>query len=198
MRCDIFAAGTYYGGFTECGSFIIAADGGKDTLLKCGVKADILIGDYDSSSEPDEPHIKLPCVKDDTDTLAAIKAGLERGCDEFHIWGGTGGKRSDHTMANIQCIAMLSKKGKKAYLHGDGCTITALSDGQRMSFPKGSEGYISVFAFGDRCTGVTLKGLKYCLESAVLTNDMPLGCSNEFTDSGAEVSVGSGTLLIYY
>ncbi len=196
-RCDIFAAGSYYGGFESCGSLVIAADGGLVNLAGCGAEADILIGDYDSTSEPEQPHIKLPCVKDDTDTLAAVRIGLEKGCAEFHIWGGTGGSRSDHTMANIQCVAMLSKKGKRAYLHGDGITVTAVSDGGSIAFSPDKKGYVSVFAYSDICTGVCLKGLKYTMNDGELTNDMPLGCSNEFIGEPSEVSVRTGTLLIY-
>lgn len=40
-----------------------------------------------------------PVEKDDTDTLAAVKLGLERECTDFWIYGGTGGKRLDHTLA---------------------------------------------------------------------------------------------------
>jgi thiamine pyrophosphokinase len=45
---------------------------------------------------------------------------------------------------------------------------------------------------------VTLAGLKYPLSDAVLTCDMPLGVSNEFTGAPASVSVREGTLLVLW
>ena len=54
---------------------------------------------------------RLPVEKDDTDTLAAIRAGLEQGCGLFSIYGGTGGKRLDHTLANLQSLLFLRRRG---------------------------------------------------------------------------------------
>lgn len=196
--CHIFGAGSYYGGFERPRvALLIAADGGLDTLVRLGERPDIIIGDFDSTSRPDSDCIVLPHVKDDTDTLAAIRVGLERGCREFHIWGGTGGSRADHTAANLQCLVMLSKRGLKGYLHGESCVVTAVTDGI-VSFDASHRGYISVFSASDISEGVALRGLLYPLEDASLTNDMPLGVSNEFTGVPSSVGVKRGTLLIYY
>ena len=48
----------------------------------------------------------------------------------------------------------------------------------------------------DRCTGVCLRGVKYRLEDAVLTNRVPLGVSNEFAAPEAEISLTQGILMI--
>ena len=58
---------------------------------------------------------RLPVEKDDTDTLAAVKLGLERGCTDFWIYGGTGGKRLDHTLANLQTLLYLRRRGPVAF-----------------------------------------------------------------------------------
>ena len=55
---------------------------------------------------------------------------------------------------------------------------------------------LSVFAIGERAEGVTEKGLKYLLEDATLTNDFPVGISNEFIGEKAVLSVKNGTLLV--
>ena len=47
-------------------------------------------------------------------------------------------------------------------------------------------------------TGVCESGLKYHLDNYTMTNAYPVGVSNEFTGSAAEVSVENGTLLILY
>lgn len=43
---------------------------------------------------------------------------------------------------------------------------------------------------------ITLWGLKYELNNAVLTNIFPIGVSNEFIDRESSISVSDGTLFI--
>ena len=45
---------------------------------------------------------------------------------------------------------------------------------------------------------MTLDGLSYPLDRAVLTPDFPLGVSNEFTGVPATVQIGSGALLVVW
>jgi len=192
-------AGEYFGHFSPKGSdYIIAADGGMDTLNELGIEPHLIIGDFDSSlSSPSGNNvIILPKEKDDTDTLAALRIGIDRGFDEFHIFGGMGG-RADHTLANIHCLSFLCERNCRGYLYGNGMIITALKNGQ-MKFDSDILGYLSVFAYGGKAENVSLRGLKYPLENACLTCDMPLGVSNEFIGESAEISVGNGTLLICY
>ena len=56
--------------------------------------------------------------------------------------------------------------------------------------------YLSVFSMSDKSTGVSIKGTKYELEDAELTNDYPLGVSNEFVSKKAAVSVKNGCLMV--
>ena len=46
--------------------------------------------------------------------------------------------------------------------------------------------------------GVTLEGVLYPLENAVLEYSFPLGVSNEFTGTTAKMSVKNGTMLIIW
>jgi thiamine pyrophosphokinase len=55
-----------------------------------------------------------------------------------------------------------------------------------------------VFSLSERSTGVYLKGVKYELDSACLTNTFPLGVSNEFIGKESSFCVGAGTLLIVF
>ena len=93
--CDIRLSGS---------DLVIAADGGFDYLKKLGLRADIVLGDFDSLSDSQnlpEDFIRYPKEKDDTDMMIAIKEGLARGYRTFRIYGGLGG-RLDHTIANLQ------------------------------------------------------------------------------------------------
>lgn len=81
--CYIVGAGTFYeeGFAPELGDFVIAADGGYQILLERGVTMDLVVGDFDSIGfRPDHPNVvDLPVEKDDTDMMAAIRLGRERG-----------------------------------------------------------------------------------------------------------------------
>jgi len=197
-RCVIIGAGEFDGKIPVPGdgAVVIAADGGYAHIRELGLRPDVVIGDFDSLGRAPENEnvIRLNVEKDDTDTLAAIRYGLSEGCGEFHIYGGTGGRIS-HTIANTECLAFLSQKGLRGYLCGNGFYITAVTDGI-LEFDAGMSGSISVFAHGDRAQGVCLRGLKYGLDNAELTNTFPLGVSNSFTGEKSTVRVGRGTLIV--
>ena len=134
--CYIFGAGD----FTPCTidltskDLVIAADGGYDYLIRLGLRADVVLGDFDSVTSPDLwddaicEKLTYPPEKDDTDMMLAIKLGLSRGYREFAIYGGLGG-RLDHTIANIQILIYLSRRGCRGYLIGDNYLMTAVTDG---------------------------------------------------------------------
>lgn len=195
--CYIVGAGEFSGGFIpEKDDFVIAADGGYEHLKNAGIRADIIIGDFDSLSErpSHQTIIELSKEKDDTDMMAALREGLARGYKSFMLYGGMGG-RLDHTLANIQLLAYISQNGSRGYLIGSDMTITAITDGA-IELPARQSGYISAFSHSDTSTGVYEKGLKYRLDDAVLHSSYPLGVSNEFIGKPAVISVKKGTLVI--
>ena len=65
--------------------FYIFCDCGLKHVDSLNVKADLIVGDFDSHSKPetDVETIVLPREKDDTDTFFAIKEAIRRGFDEF-------------------------------------------------------------------------------------------------------------------
>ena len=182
----------------EDGDIIIAADGGVKHLERFGLTADIIIGDFDSLGVVPEGKnvIRLKPEKDVTDMYAAIQEGIVDGCDEFEIYGATGG-RLDHTIANIQLAAYLAQKGFAHKICGDGYGIVALNNSE-ICFDSTMSGYISVFSHTDVCMGVTIEGLKYELHDARLTSSFSLGVSNEFVGTDSRISVEKGTLIIIY
>ena len=181
------------------GDLLIAADGGYRALEKTGLKPDLLVGDFDSLGfrPQDVPILTFPVEKDDTDMGIAIAEGWARGYRSFTLYGADGG-RADHTLANLQLLGGLSRRGATARMVCPRYDVFALTGGTLM-LPKREKGtVVSVFCHGTRARGVTLKGLKYPLNQATLSCDRPLGVSNEFTGAQeASVTVDRGTLLVF-
>lgn len=200
MACCIFGAGSFYGlpRDVQPGDFVIAADGGWRVCRELGITPDLLLGDFDSLGQvPDFAHIlRLPVEKDDTDMVRAVKEGLARGEREFHLLGGMGGQRSDHTIANMQTLAYLTVHGARGWLYGDGERYTAICGGETLELEARESGILSVFCLGADAEGVTIQGAQYELENAELTAFFPLGVSNHFVGRAVRVSVDSGCLLI--
>lgn len=204
--CVIFGAGDYYdeAPAVPSGAFVIAADGGYDHARAAGIGVDFLVGDFDSiaGSRPthDDRTIALPTEKDDPDLLSAMKIGWRHGTRTFHIYGALGG-RVDHTIANIQLVALLADHGAVGYLHGDGVLVTAVRDGA-LDFPANDVAQgrmVSVFSHSDISTGVSETGLKYELDHASMSSVRVNGLSNEFLEGrAARIEVEHGTLVVTF
>ena len=201
--CFIFGAGQIPVRMPKIAArdLVIAADGGYSYIQNAGGRADVLIGDFDSiGAFPNQGKGELivrnlPREKDQTDMMAALEYGLERGFDRFHIYGGTGG-RLDHTLANIQSLGFLVNNGARGYLHDGGSVVTAFTGEIWLAARR--NGVISVFALGGPAEGVWLRGLKYELANARLSYDFPLGVSNAFTGLPVQIKAERGILLVVY
>ncbi len=204
--CVIFGAGEYYAQqpFIPRDSFVVAADGGLDHARELGMDVDFVVGDFDSitGARPsgDDRTIVLPPEKDDPDLLSALKIGWAHGARTFHIYGALGG-RIDHTISNIQLMALLAERGASGYLHGDGEIVTAICDGE-ISFQRNDVKpgrMVSVFSHSDSSTGVNEIGLKYEIHDARMSSIRVNGLSNEFSDGNpASISVRHGTLIVTF
>ena len=200
-RCFIFAAGTFYGMRRkpeEPEDLVIAADAGYRTCRELGIVPDLLLGDFDSMEQPEDfANIhRSPVEKDDTDTMLAVKTGLEQGCGEFYLYGGTGGRRLDHTLANLQTLLYLRRRGARGYLYDNDFVWTVIEN-ETIRVDKTVEwGLLSVFCLGDRARGVTETGVQYPLQGAELTAEFPLGVSNHILEPVAMVGVETGALAV--
>lgn len=206
-KCIIIGAGDLTMGEISVGEndYVIAVDGGLSYCGILNVEPDKLIGDFDSVSEKEREAVyslqaqvpelvmELPVEKDDTDMLAALKYGLELGYKDFRIYAGTGG-RFDHTFANIQCLLYLKNHGATGYLV-DGTGMMLVIQNEAVHFQKSLEGYLSLFSLGKEAKGVTIRGMKYTLEGYTLTNDYPIGISNEFIGEESTIEVEDGELV---
>lgn len=176
---------------------IISADAGYLHAKKLGLKTNIIIGDFDSLNEipkDTDEVISFPKYKDDTDTMLAIKLALERGFDDIEIYGALG-NRLDHTFANIQALSYIREKNAKGAIISDSNIIYFIKN-ESLIIKKKENFSLSLFSFSERCEGVSIKGVKYILENAVISQDFPIGVCNEITQDFCEISVKSGKMMI--
>lgn len=179
------------------GSYIIAADGGLRHLEKLGLIPNVIIGDFDSLEYVPQGAEVYPVEKDDTDSMLAVKLGLQKGFRDFILYGTLDGPRLDHTVANYQLLKYLTEHGARGVLVGLTFCATVVENGE-IHFGTNHAGDISVFCIGPEAKGVSIRGLFYELEKGTLSSGFPLGVSNHFTEKEASVSVEQGALLVLW
>ena len=178
--------------------YVICADKGWQNALKRGIKPDMIVGDFDSSPYPETADVSvtvLPVVKDDTDTFHIARYVVENGYTDVLMLGLIGGKRIEHTIANIQTLVYFADNRINATAMDRFSTLMVIKDGT-VVLPDMREKFFSLFSMGDRAEGVTIKGAKYPLADYTVTNSFPIGVSNEFSGETVEISVKNGSLLL--
>lgn len=178
------------------GDFVLACDAGLRNAARLGVGCDLLIADFDSLPEAELPAgvplLRLPAVKDDTDTHHAARWLLDHGCTEVTMLGALGGPRLEHTLANLATGLFLAQHGAVVTLADARSELRYLCPGQPLALPRAGWRFFSLFPLGGPLTGVCIEGGKYPLRDAALTPDYPLGVSNEFAADSAVLRCAAG------
>lgn len=78
--------------------FCIYCDSGLYHQERLCAHPDLIVGDFDSHPRPESTAetIVLPTVKDDTDTVFAVKEALRRGFEDFCWWAFPAGAWTTH------------------------------------------------------------------------------------------------------
>ncbi len=176
--------------------FNIFCDSGLRHEEELKLKPDLIVGDFDSYKNPDTDieTIVLPCEKDDTDTVYAVKEALKRGFDEFLLIGVVGA-RLDHTLGNVSILLMLDSAGKKAKIVDDYSEMEIVSD--KPVFIDDSFLYFSLLNISGLARGIDIENAKYPLKNAEITCEYQYGISNEVVPGKlAKVSLKEGRLLL--
>jgi len=182
--------------YLSADDFYIFCDCGLNHQEKLGVKPDLIVGDFDSHKRPDTDieTIVLPCEKDDTDTVFAVKEAIKRGYKKFILLGVVGG-RFDHTLGNIAILMMLKNQGLYGMIADDFSEMEIVGD--KTAFVEDKFSYFSLLNISGKAEGVTIKNAKYLLDSAEIKCDYPIGVSNEvIKGKTAEITVESGELIL--
>ena len=176
--------------------FVIFCDSGLKHMEALQVKPGLIVGDFDSHENPhlDVETIVLPCEKDDTDTVFAVKEAIKRGFDDFLLVGVIGA-RLDHTLGNVSILLYLESLGKKGRMIDDYSEMEIVS-GEPVSICD-RYAFFSLLNITGCAKGITITGAKYPLADAEITCEYQYGVSNEvLPGKTATVSVKQGKLLL--
>lgn len=177
------------------GGYVIAADGACDYLARYGIKADCIVGDFDSFPfqmaaqclKPTGIVCRHEPEKDYTDGQLALEKALEGHYDDIVFLGAMGG-RADHQAENMRLL----------YEFADRCSIRAVSDSCEVSIIR-DEAVIC------GCRGCTVSLLPYT-DSALIeysagfkypTVKLHLGRTESLSHSGlSNVMLGSTAFVV--
>jgi len=175
---------------------VVAADGGYDKAVSCGVSPHVVVGDLDSLSpagrsalgperlyEVDDP--------DTTDLEKAVRYSIEQGASTITIVG-AGGGRADHALANLSILVNFQGQADLR-LMDDAFEIRRVDGETTVDAPVGT--VVSLVALG-QCRGVTTRGLRWDLDDFSLAFG-PRGIHNEVRQPPATVRVAAGDLLLF-
>ena len=176
--------------------FFIFCDSGLKHLEGLQVMPSLIVGDFDSHENPhmDVETIVLPCEKDDTDTVYAVKEAIKRGFHDFLIIGVIGA-RLDHTLGNVSILLYLDSLGLKGTIIDDYSDMELVS--AQPVYISHQYPYFSLLNITGRAKGITIIDAKYPLDNAEITCEYQYGISNEvLPGKQAMVSVSDGKLLL--
>ena len=176
--------------------YYVYCDCGLKHQEALGVMPDLIIGDFDSHAKPQDLHnvIVLPVVKDDTDTIFAVKEGLRRGYDDFLLVGAAGG-RQDHNLGNIYALLMLKNAGKSALMIDDWSEMRIIAAGETVRVKRGWR-FFSLLNIAGTARGISITGAKYNLDGGEILPEYQYGISNEVMNDEAVIALEEGSLLL--
>ena len=197
-------------GWADEVGLVIAADGGWEKAAAIGLLPDLLVGDADSLSEErfaelaaaGVPIERSPVAKDESDAELALLAALRRGATHVIVLGALGGKRFDHTLANVGLLG-LPGPGEAEVELLDGTTRVRLlrapvaGGGPASCSLSGQIGdLVSLLPVGVPAFGITTEGLLYPLRGETLPPGPARGLSNVRIAADASVTFHQGSLLV--
>ena len=158
--------------------FVIFCDSGLKHMEKLAVKPSLIVGDFDSHENPqlDIETIVLPCEKDDTDTVFAVKEAIRRGYTDFLLIGVIGA-RLDHTLGNVYILEYLDELGLKGKIIDDYSEMALVS--REPAYIEDLYAFFSLINITGIAKGITIENAKYPLKDGEITCGYKYGISNE-------------------
>jgi len=181
--------------------FVVAADSGARTALAFGLRPDLVVGDFDSTTDAALTDLEAmglrierhPVAKDATDGQLALQRALELEPSSVLLLGYVNGPRLDMTLSGVLLLGMTETRVTLADEHNE-CILLRGPASQAWS-PEPDE-VISLLPLDRACSGVTTSGLRYPLNAAHLKMGDTRGLSNEPNREHVEVRLAKGKLLL--
>lgn len=177
--------------------YVLAADGGADHALACGITPHGIIGDLDSVSA----RAKKICsgkilhvpTQDNTDLEKALLWLAKQKFTHVTCVGFVG-NRWDFSIGNLLALARFARK-LEICVAGNNWRMYPLVRSTTWACKKNKR--VSIIPL-KICTGVTLTGLKYPLKNARILPGTTRTLSNQTTSTRFSVTFTRGTLLVYH
>lgn len=205
MKTVIVCSGTikddeFFKNIINSADYIICADGGSEHLYRIHSVPDVIIGDMDSSDsecidffiKSGVKVIKFPSDKDKTDTQICIEYAMVFS-KEIALLGATG-SRIDHMLANISLLKMGLDNNVIISIIDNNNEIYITDS--RLILTGNYGDIISLIPFSEKVEGVSIDGVFYKLDNALMEIGNPYGVSNYFIGDKVSISVNKGYLLV--
>jgi thiamine pyrophosphokinase len=183
---------------------IVAADGGWAKAQRCGVAADVVIGDLDSLTvaerdaldRTDVKVLRYPTEKDRTDLEIALDYAMSLNPEKILLWGFWGG-RLDHSLTNLLLLEKAVQQripveivtdAERAYLVSEHLDLGGAAIGDLVSL-------LPLTATVERVRTV---GLKYALVGETLRRASSRGVSNLVNANPVRIEFESGLLFVVH
>ena len=138
----------------------------------------------------------LPRAKDETDLEFALRAAVERGAEEFVVFGALGGPRLDHLLGAINLLTAPWLRGRLVRLLDNNHEVMLASGAVEISGRPGD--LVSLIPLTEGVENVTATGVAYPLCGERLLRWSTRGVSNELAEERARVTHGEGDLLVVH
>ena len=125
----------------------------------------------------------------------AVLMALENGSTQITVLGATG-TRMDHMLGSIRNLSLALRAGVPCSIVDAHNRIRLI--GGPLTIKKGEQygKYVSLLAFGEPVTNLTLRGFFYPLDGYTMTCDDAIGVSNQITEDEARITFDGGRLLV--
>ena len=203
MRRCVIVGGADIGNYERVSAYVgeddyvIYCDSGLKHRANLHRQPNLIVGDFDSHENPhlDIETIVLPCEKDDTDTVFAVKEAVKRGFTDFLLIGVVGA-RLDHTLGNVYILEYLDQRGLKGKIVDDFSDMELVKDTPVLI--EDSFSYFSVLNITGTLRDITIENAKYPLQNSSIQSEYQYGISNEVLKgktASVKVNVGKGLLI---
>lgn len=185
--------------FIKKGSFILAADGGANYLMKAGIKPDLIIGDLDSAAAGTLKYFKKKKVniikieeQETTDFEKCLIYCMNQKLNNIIVFGATS-LRPDHTLNNFSVLKRYENKLSVKIISGE-FEIFFINKSFKFKSKPGETVSILALPIAKK---INTKGLQYSLKNENLEFGFREGTLNKSVSDLVSITFQSGSLLLF-